>query len=152
MARHGRTLLRGGLQLAVMASVLATNPVRDVSPIVPKSLPKGATALTASELRELLGKIAGNKYSVECDLVDPIAIFIATGLRRSELLALRWVDLDTAAGTLAVTGKLVRVSGEGLERFDTGKSASSRRTVPLPEFALTLLADRRSRAFWVSTR
>jgi integrase len=148
MARHGRTLLRGGIQLAVMASVLATNPVRDVSPIVPKSLPKGATALTALELRELLGKIAGNKYSVECDLVDPITIFIATGLRRSELLALRWVDLDTVAGTLAVTGKLVRISGKGLERFNTGKSASSRRTVPLPEFALTLLADRRSRAFW----
>jgi integrase len=148
MARHGRTLLRGGLQLAVMASVLATNPVRDVSPIVPKSPPKGATALTASELRELLGKIAGNKYSVDCDLVDPITIFIATGRRRSELLALRWVDLDAAAGTLAVTGKLVRVSGEGLKRLDSGKSASSRRIVPLPEFALTLLADRRSRAFW----
>jgi hypothetical protein len=56
MARHGRTLLRGGLQLAVMANVLGTNPVRDVSPIVPKSPPKGATALTATELRELKGQ------------------------------------------------------------------------------------------------
>jgi integrase len=148
MARHGRTLLRGGLQLAVMANVLASNPVRDVSPIVPKAPPKGAAALTAAELRELLAKIAGNPYSVECDLVDPITIFIATGLRRSELLALRWVDLDTAAGTLAVTGKLVRISGEGLKRLDTGKTASSRRTVPLPEFALTLLGERRSRTFW----
>ena len=62
--------------------------------------------MTAAELRELLAKIAGNRYSVECDLVDPITIFIATGLRRSELLAPRWVDLDTTAGTLAVTGKL----------------------------------------------
>lgn len=148
MARHGRTLLRGGLQLAVMANVLGTNPVRDVSPIVPKSPPKGAASLTAAELRDLLAKIADNPYSVECDLVDPITIFIATGLRRSELLALRWVDLDTTAGTLAVTGKLVRVSGEGLKRLDTGKTASSRRTVPLPEFALTLLGGRRSRTYW----
>jgi hypothetical protein len=59
-----------------------------------------------------------------------------------------WVDLDTAAGTLAVTGQLVRISGEGLKRLDTGKTASSRRTVPLPEFAQTLLGERRSRAFW----
>jgi integrase len=47
-----------------------------------------------------------------------------------------------------VTGKLVRISGEGLKRLDTGKTASSRRTVPLPEFALTLLGERRSLTFW----
>ena len=148
MARHGRTLLRGGLQLAVMASVLATNPVRDVSPIVPKSPPKGATALTGAELRELLARMAGSSYAMECDLVDPITIFIATGLRRSELLALRWTDFDTSTGTLAVTGKLVRIAAEGLKRFDTGKTASSRRTVPLPAFAIAALTERRSRAFW----
>jgi integrase len=148
MARHGRTLLRGGLQLAVMANVLGANPVRDISPIVPKSPPKGAAALTATGLRELLAGIATNDYSIESDLVDPVTIFVATGLRRSELLALRWVDFDTAAGTLAVTGKLVRISGEGLKRLDTGKTASSRRTVPLPEFAISVLTERRGKAFW----
>jgi integrase len=148
MARHGRTLLRGGLQLAVMANVLGANPVRDVSPIVPKSPPKGATALTATGLRELMAAIAINEYAVESDLVDPVTVFIATGLRRSELLALRWIDFDRSAGTLAVTGKLVRISGEGLKRFDTGRTASSRRTVPLPEFAIAVLAERRGTAFW----
>ena len=58
MARHGRTLMRGALQLAVMANVLGSNPVRDVSPIIPKSPPKGAAALTAEGLRELLSRIA----------------------------------------------------------------------------------------------
>jgi hypothetical protein len=29
-------------------------------------------------LRDLLATIAGNAYCVECDLVDPITIFIAT--------------------------------------------------------------------------
>ena len=148
MARHGRTLLRGGLQLAVMANVLGTNPVRDVSPIVPKSPPKGAVALTGAELRDLLAAMAGNPYALECDLVDPITIFVATGLRRSELLALRWADFDTATGTLAVMGNLVRIAGEGLKRLDTGKTASSRRTVALPAFAITALTERRSKAFW----
>jgi hypothetical protein len=32
--------MRGGLQLAVMANVLGTNPVRDVAPIVPKAPPR----------------------------------------------------------------------------------------------------------------
>ncbi len=148
MARHGRTLLRGALQLAVMANVLGSNPVRDVSPIVPKSPPKGATALTGAELRELMSQIADNDYCVDNDLVDPITIFVATGLRRSELLALRWTDYDAKAGTLAVTGKLVRIAGEGLQRFDTGKSVSSRRTVALPEFAIATLKSRRRTPFW----
>jgi integrase len=43
---------------------------------------------------------------------------------------------------------VAQVSGDGLKRFDAGKAASSRRTVPLPEFAITALAERRSRAFW----
>ena len=148
MARHGRTLMRGALQLAVMANVLGSNPVRDVSPIVPKSPPKGAPALTGAELGELLSRIAANDYCVKNDLVDPITIFVATGFRRSELLALRWVDYDAKGGALAVTGKLARVNGEGLQRMDTGKTVSSRRTVALPEFAITTLKERRRMPFW----
>ncbi len=148
MARHGRTLMRGALQLAVMANVLASNPVRDVSPIVPKTRPKGAAALTAAGLRELLLRIAANDYCVDNDLVDPITIFVATGMRRSELLALRWADYDSKARTLSVTGKLVRIAGEGLKRHDGGKTVSSRRTVALPEFAVAALTARRRRQFW----
>jgi integrase len=45
--------------------------------------------------------------------LDPITILIATGLRRSELLALRWDDDDDGAGTITVTGKVVRAAGKG---------------------------------------
>lgn len=147
MARHTRTLLRGGLQLAVMANVLGANPVRDVSPIVPKSPPKGAVALTAEQLRDLLAKVRASEDCRRNDLVDPITILIATGLRRSELLALRWVDFNQAAGTIAITGKLARIAGEGLRRLDTGKSASARRTVALPAFAIDALTARRGLEF-----
>jgi hypothetical protein len=80
-------------------------PVRDVSTIRSKSGPRGAPALTAEELRELFGKLRASDYCQRNDLVDPITICIATGLRRSELLGLRWADFDGTAGTLAVTGK-----------------------------------------------
>jgi integrase len=68
--------------------------------------------------------------------------------RRSELLALRWQDFDEKAGTITVPGKIARISGEGLKRRDSGKTESSERTVPLPEFAITALAERRGRPFW----
>ena len=77
------------------------------------------------------------------DLIDPITLLIATGLRRSELLGLRWIDYDDAARTLAVAGKVVRVAGEGLQRVDETKSAAGRRKVPVPLFAVEMLRIRR---------
>jgi integrase len=122
-------------------------PVRDVQPIRSKARPKGATALTTEQLRELLTKLHASAYCQDHDLADPVTLFIATGLRRSELLALRWVDLDAEAGTLSVTGKLVRATGHGLCRMDDTKSAAGKRTLPLPQFAVDALKLRHGRAF-----
>jgi integrase len=135
--------LRGALQLAVMANVLGSNPARDVQPLRSKSQPKGAVGLTAKQLRDLLQKIRESHYCRDHDLVDPITSLIATGLRRSELLGLRWIDYDEESRTLAVTGKVIRVAGEGLKRVDETKSAAGRRKVPLPQFAVATLTARR---------
>jgi integrase len=73
-----------------------------------------------------------------------ISILVATGLRRCELLGLRWGDFDETAGTLAVTGKVVRIAGEGLIRVDETKTAAGHRTIALPSFAIDALRQRRS--------
>lgn len=145
MARQARTVLRGALQLAVMANTLGSNPIRDVEAIKSKAKPKGAAALTGDQLRDLLGKLRESAYCRDHDLVDPITMLIATGLRRSELLGLRWSDFDADAGTLTVTGKVVRVAGKGLERISETKSDAGRRTIPLPRFAIDALQARRGR-------
>ncbi|VBA60558.1 Tyrosine recombinase XerD [Mycobacterium attenuatum] len=146
-ARQSKTILRGALQLAVMASVLSANPVRDVQPLRSKTQPKGAVALTADQLRELLANLRASAYCEKHDLVDPITLLIATGLRRSELLGLRWTDFDEKANMLAVTGKVIRVPSEGLLRVDETKSTAGRRTVPLPKFAVEMLLKRRQRPY-----
>ena len=147
MARQCKTLLRGGMHLAVMASAIPTNPVRDVGPIKQKSRPKGATALTAGELRQLLAEVRSSDYCRDRDLVDPITLLIATGLRRSELFALRWSDFDDQAETLTVSGKLVRATGHGMGRIDETKTPAGTRTVPLPRFAADMLNARRGRDY-----
>jgi hypothetical protein len=72
MAVQSKTLLKGALHLAVMANVIGSNPVRDVSPIRSKSGPKGAAALTADQLRGLLGKLRQSESCQRRDMVDPI--------------------------------------------------------------------------------
>jgi integrase len=144
IARQAKTILSGALQLAVMANVLPSNPVRDVAMIRSRRPPKGAPALTVEQLRDLLAGLSSSEYCRKYDLADPFTLLIATGLRRGELLALRWSDYDEAAATLAVCGKVVRVTGKGLVRDDETKTAAGRRTVALPRFAIEMLAARRS--------
>jgi integrase len=147
MARQAKTILSGGLQLAVMANVLGTNPVREVQPIKSKRPPKGAPALTADQLRDLLIKLGTSEYCRKHDLVGPFTLFIATGLRRGELLGLRWSDFDETEGTIAVTGKVERIAGKGLIRVDVTKTAAGRRRLALPSFAVDALRQRRSVPF-----
>ncbi len=103
----------------------------------------GAVALTAEQLPQFLANLRASDFCKNHDLIDPITLLIATGLRRSELLGLRWVDFDEKASMLAVTGKVIRVPGEGLLRVDETKSTAGRRTIPLPKFAADMLLKRR---------
>lgn len=148
MAKQSKTVLTGALRLAVMAEAITSNPVRDVDTIRPKARPQGATALTGDQLRNLLAGVRASDYCREHDLADPITLFVATGLRRSELLALRWEDYDAGAATVTVTGKLVRATGHGLQRIKyEAKSPAGLRTVPLPKFAADMLKARHGRDY-----
>jgi integrase len=131
-----------------MANALPANPVRDVDSIKFKTQPRGATALTGDQLRNLLTDIRASEYCEERDLADPVTLLIATGLRRSELLALRWSDYDHKAATLSVRGKLVRATGHGLQRIEETKTAAGMRTLRLPKFAVEMLKARQAKAFY----
>ena len=144
MARQCRTILRGGMQLAVLAEVLDRNPVAGIE-VRSKRRPKGAAALSADQLRELVGKVMASEECQRCDLADPIVVLAATGLRRSELLGLRWVDYSKSKRTLTVSGKVIRAAGEGLVRVDETKTEDSARTIALPAFAADVLNARRGR-------
>ena len=69
------------------------------------------------------------------------ALAILTGLRRGELLALRWQDVDLERGELTVRQTLIDRNG----RFElsTPKTHRSRRCVTLPESATRYYASTR---------
>jgi integrase len=70
----------------------------------------------------MLTDVSASQRCRDNDLVDPILMLAATSLRESGLLGLRWIDFDADAGTLTVTGKVVRATGYGLTRIDETKS------------------------------
>lgn len=148
LAVQSKTVLKRGLHLAVMANVLATNPVRDVAPIQSKAKPKGAAALTGDGLRELLVELRAHERCQRFDLVDPTILFIATGMRVSEILGCHRTQFDEKSRTLTVDAKLIRATGKGLKRVEKTKSEAGERVVPLPKFAVEMLVARRERKFY----
>lgn len=74
-------------------------------------------------------------------------VYLMTGLRRSEALALRWQDVDFRTGTLTVSGAVQYVGGQ-LQVVET-KTAKSRRRMEMPQEVVEAL--RRHRAAQVAT-
>lgn len=131
---HHHRLLRGALKQAVRWQLLARNPADAVEP--PRPRRHEMRALDEAETAVLL------KAARETDLYLPILLAVTTGLRRGEILGLRWRDVDQKGGTIAVRRSLEQTSS-GLS-FKEPKSARSRRLVALPKITLEALRSHRS--------
>ena len=70
----------------------------------------------------------------------PVMIACGSGLRRGEILALRWRDVDMFNGSASITRSLCQTKEGGLI-FKTVKKKKSRRVIVLPEFVIDALRD-----------
>ena len=71
------------------------------------------------------------------------AVGVALGLRKGELLALRWDDVDLEDGVLHIRQNVERLPEIGLV-FGPPKSNKSRRTIPLPAASTKVLRTHRA--------
>ena len=63
----------------------------------------------------------------EAGLYVPVLVALTTGMRRGELLALRWSDIDLKAASLTINQSLERIKGKFV--FKSPKTKTSRRTI-----------------------
>ena len=70
-------------------------------------------------------------------LLSAFYLELTTGLRRGELLALQWTDLDVENRTISVTKQVNRINGELV--VSPPKTRNSVRTLALPQQAVDLL-------------
>lgn len=120
------TILRQALQHAVDEGLLSVNPADRATP--PKPEKPQTKVLDADNVHELAAKMREERHQDR----GLILTAVWTGLRRGELLALRWTDvrLDTKPAYFLVQKSLSRPAGVGFIIGDT-KSGSGRRRVPI---------------------
>jgi integrase len=145
-ARHSKIVLTGIIGLAVRHDALHSNPIRDVGPI--KLAAKNVKALSVKDVQKLRTIIGDWQNDPDHqgrpragDLLDVLDIFLGTGARIGEVLAIRWKDIDLQAKppTVTISGTVVMEKGRSAYRQDHPKTKAGFRTMKLPPFAARTL-------------
>ena len=128
------SVLKSALEHAVREEEIPRNVARNVRMGTPR--PRRFEPLTAEEARAFLTATDGHRLSALFELA------LRTGLRKGELLGLRWEDLDLASGTASIRRTLQRTNSAGLTALPT-KTHSSERRIALPTGCLRSLEQHR---------
>ena len=131
---HHHRILSEALGFAVRWDHLPRNVANLVT--APKPRKYEPRILSFSEVKTLLEAVSGTwLYLI-------VHMAVHTGLRRSEILGLRWKDLNLEGGYLAVANTLHRINGLGFVFEEAKTDASSNPVVLVSSTVAELMAQR----------
>lgn len=133
--RYTHAIIRKVLADAVDAGLLAVNPAANAKP--PRAARSAAPTMnfwTADELARFLDVIRGHQLELAFHLLA------LTGMRRGEVLGLRWDDVDHDAGRLAIRRSRVVV---GYTVHELAPKSHQARVVDLDRTTVALLREHR---------
>lgn len=106
-----------------LSSVILEATGRKVNVRLPQIIPNELPFLTAEQIPIFLAAIRGKG----CEIAALLAL---SSLRRSEILALHWDDIDLENNCIYVHGAAVQGSDNALVQRKENKNTTSRRTIP----------------------
>ena len=133
MVRMCHATCRSALEKAVQDGLIRVNPA--IGCKLPPKKAREMQVLDRDELQRFLIQAQAEGY-YELFLLD-----LATGLRRGELMALQWDDLDFETGVLNVNKQVYAVNGE--LQFSEPKTKTSIRKIVLPPSVVEVLREYR---------
>lgn len=136
-AEYAFSVLRAAIRQAMKEEILLRDPTLAVC--LPKKKRREIQPLT--ELQWVLLLNASEKESPQ--FYAELLVEWATGLRRSELIGLKWSDIDMKTGTVTVNRAVM--NGEHGPTLGETKTDASRRTLALPPTVIAELKRQRAR-------
>ncbi len=127
--QHFHRVLRRALQTAVRWRVLAVNPADNAE--APVATAREMTVLNEAESITLIQSLEHHRLHM------PVLMALTTGMRRGEICALRWRNVDFKSKTITVTHSLEQVRRQ--LSFKEPKTPRSRRGIALPELLIDAL-------------
>jgi integrase len=133
--RNINQVISSAMDMAVEQKIILTNPTNGCA--LPKVEHKEMHTIPAEQLNAFLRE-AKNSGVYELYYLD-----LATGLRRGELLGLKWSDIDLKTGIIHVKRQVARVNGEIKEV--PLKTKNSYRNIAISKDAVEMLSEMKSR-------
>ncbi len=138
LIKHVHLIVSGALKQAVKEQKVFRNVADAVE--MPKTEKKEIRPLSKDEVKKFMEVAQKSKY------YPAFLLEMGTGLRRGELLALRWSDLDLKKGTLTIKQTVSRVAlpaGDNKTQlmFQPPKTIKSQRTIKLKDNILKVLKE-----------
>jgi integrase len=131
--RNALTPLRHALNHAVKHGTIPQNPATADLVDLPKKVQRKVDTLTAEEAKGFVEAAKGERWGAL------YVVLLGGGMRPGEALGLKWDDFDGKA--VRIDRALVRARNGRDWRLRETKTAKSRRTVPLPGFAVNALKE-----------
>jgi integrase len=125
--------LHAALKQAVRWQILTVNAAAAVQP--PRAERPKLTVPDSAMVGRLLGAARTTRWYV------PLVLAATSGMRRGEVLALRWASVNLDTGLVRVVASLQLI--DGLARFQEPKTARARRTLALPTATVAVLRRHR---------
>lgn len=123
--------LKAALDKAVVLNMLPSNPCTGV--VLPKPVKYQAQVYNNTEIAQMLNAAQGT------DIYLLVALDVLTGLRRGEIAALQWSDIDFENGVIHITRNRVIAGGKKITKAP--KSQSGIRDISIGDKLLSLLKD-----------
>ncbi len=108
----------------LLASVIKASIGKSIFVKLPQVIPNVREFLDADQIPIFLNAVKGRK-------VEIAALLALSSLRRSEIMALDWNDVDLQNGIIKVTAATVQDANNKMVRKKETKNQTSRRTVPI---------------------
>ena len=134
--RNINQVISSAMDFAKDQKLIGSNPTDGCA--LPKLEHKEMKTLPVEQLTSFL------REAKESGVFELYYIELATGLRRGELLGLKWEDIDLAQGSLRVQRQIARINGEVIEA--PLKTKNAYRTLPLSADAVDVLREQRKKS------
>lgn len=135
--RNIHQIISSALELAKAQRLVAINPADACA--LPKIEHKEMQTLTADQLGAFLAE------AKRSGVFEMYYLELATGLRRGELLGLKWDDINFESSTVVVRRQICRIDGEVVEA--PLKTKNSYRTISLGDDALEILRQQKAKSY-----
>ncbi len=133
--RNINQVISSAMDFAVAQKIMSVNPCKAVA--LPKVEHKEMKTIPAEQLEAFL------REAKETGVYEMYYIELSTGLRRGELLGLKWQDIDWKNGIIKVKRQVARVDGEIVEA--PLKTKNSNRAVTISQQAIEVLKTQKAK-------